>query len=124
MIIIIIIIKLIIIKAYPPGDVICPECGLVVGDRIIDVGSEWRTFSNEKDSKDNSRVGAAENTLLSGSDLTTNITVQPGGSQYDENGRLMYNNRRNVCGVWEVFVHVSLGECMCGFGGFLCACVR
>ena len=30
---------------------ICPECGLVVGDRTIDVGSEWRTFSNDKDSK-------------------------------------------------------------------------
>ena len=28
--------------------------------RVIDVGSEWRTFNNEKDSKDNSRVGAAE----------------------------------------------------------------
>ena len=23
-------------------------CGLVVGDRVIDVGSEWRTFSNDK----------------------------------------------------------------------------
>ena len=42
------------------GDLICPMCGLVVGDRIIDVGSEWRTFSNDKDTKDSSRVGAAE----------------------------------------------------------------
>ena len=25
------------------GDLICPECGLVVGDRVIDVGSEWRS---------------------------------------------------------------------------------
>ena len=30
---------------------VCPACGLVVGDRTIDVGSEWRTFSNDKDSK-------------------------------------------------------------------------
>ena len=42
------------------GDTICPECGLVVGDRVIDVGSEWRTFSNEKNTKDASRVGSAE----------------------------------------------------------------
>ena len=28
--------------------------------RVIDVGSEWRTFSNEKSSADRSRVGAAE----------------------------------------------------------------
>jgi len=32
--------------------------------RVIDVGSEWRTFNNEKDSKDNSRVGAAEVCLV------------------------------------------------------------
>ena len=28
--------------------------------RVIDVGSEWRTFSNEKSATDRSRVGAAE----------------------------------------------------------------
>ena len=28
--------------------------------RVIDVGSEWRTFSNDKDTKDASRVGASE----------------------------------------------------------------
>lgn len=28
--------------------------------RVIDVGSEWRTFSNEKADSDPSRVGAAE----------------------------------------------------------------
>jgi len=33
--------------------VVCPS-------RVIDVGSEWRTFNNEKDNKDNSRVGASE----------------------------------------------------------------
>jgi hypothetical protein len=27
---------------------------------VVDVGSEWRTFSNDKDSKDMSRVGAVE----------------------------------------------------------------
>ena len=28
--------------------------------RVIDVGSEWRTFSNESNSTDRSRVGASE----------------------------------------------------------------
>ena len=28
--------------------------------RVIDVGSEWRTFSNDRGSTDRSRVGAAE----------------------------------------------------------------
>lgn len=33
---------------------------MVLCCRVIDVGSEWRTFSNEKSTKDASRVGAAE----------------------------------------------------------------
>ncbi len=37
----------------------CEVC-LYLCYRVIDVGSEWRTFSNEKDTKDASRVGAAE----------------------------------------------------------------
>lgn len=72
---------------------ICSECGLVVGDRyicesgrsdcyvilnnlyfrVIDVGSEWRTFSNEKSGVEPSRVGGPENPLLNGADLTTII---------------------------------------------------
>ena len=31
---------------------------------VIDVGSEWRTFSNEKSATDRSRVGAAEVSTL------------------------------------------------------------
>lgn len=45
----------------------------LLGDRVIDVGSEWRTFSNEKALKDPSRVGDAQNPLLNGGDLTTMI---------------------------------------------------
>lgn len=62
-----------LIEDYRAGDQICSECGLVVGDRVIDVGSEWRTFSNEKSGVDPSRVGGPENPLLNGSDLTTMI---------------------------------------------------
>lgn len=46
----------------------------IAGDRVIDVGSEWRTFSNEKATKDPSRVGDAQNPLLNGGDLTTMIS--------------------------------------------------
>ena len=41
---------------------------------MIDVGSEWRTFTNEKATKDPSRVGDAQNPLLNGGDLTTMIS--------------------------------------------------
>ena len=33
-----------LVEDYRAGDLICPECGLVVGDRVIDVGSEWRSL--------------------------------------------------------------------------------
>ena len=32
----------------------------VISSRVVDVGSEWRTFSNEKSTVDRSRVGATE----------------------------------------------------------------
>lgn len=85
-----------LVEDYHAGDMICPQCGLVVGDRVIDVGSEWRTFSNDKDAKDSSRVGAAENELLSGGDLSTMIGMGTSDACFDENGRPLYKNRRQV----------------------------
>ncbi|RDD45380.1 Transcription initiation factor IIB [Trichoplax sp. H2] len=88
-----------LIEDYSAGDIVCPECGLVVGDRIIDVGSEWRTFSNEKARSDPSRVGASENPLLNGSDLTTVIGKSPSGSAaYDVDGNALYRNRSAMNG--------------------------
>lgn len=85
-----------LVEDYHAGDMICPECGLVVGDRVVDVGSEWRTFSNEKSTKDNSRVGAAENPLLDGGELSTMIATGPGMECRDEFGKPMYRNRRTL----------------------------
>ena len=75
---------------------ICSECGLVVGDRVIDVGSEWRTFSNEKGGEDRSRVGGPENSLLGGSDLSTMIGPARGGASFGADGNALYSNRRSV----------------------------
>ena len=36
-----------LIDCFRAGDMVCSMCGLVVGDRTIDVGSEWRTFSKD-----------------------------------------------------------------------------
>jgi len=85
-----------LIEDYRAGDQICSECGLVVGDRVIDVGSEWRTFSNEKANADPSRVGGAENTLLNGTDLSTMIGPGTGSASFDENGVSKYQNRRTM----------------------------
>ena len=69
-----------LIEDHRAGDIICPECGLVVGDRLVDVGTEWRSFSNEKSGTDPSRVGAPENPLLGSGDLSTSIQVGFGAS--------------------------------------------
>ncbi|XP_065576571.1 transcription initiation factor IIB-like isoform X2 [Artemia franciscana] len=77
------------------GDSICGECGLVVGDRVIDVGTEWRTFSNEKSGADPSRVGGPENPLFGGGDLSTMIGPA-GPNSFDDSGYARYNNRRQM----------------------------
>jgi transcription initiation factor TFIIB len=38
----------VLIEDYRAGDMICPECGLVIGDRSVDVRSEWRKFARRK----------------------------------------------------------------------------
>lgn len=66
-----------LIEDYRAGDTICPDCGRVVGDRVIDVGQEWRTFANDE-GKDRSRVGDVQNSLLSGTDLSTTVGAMRG----------------------------------------------
>ncbi|KJE92366.1 transcription initiation factor IIB [Capsaspora owczarzaki ATCC 30864] len=64
-----------ILESHQTGDYVCTACGTVVGDRLIDFNSEWRTFANDKGEEhgDPSRIGSAVNPLLNGSDLTTTM---------------------------------------------------
>ena len=82
-----------LIEDHRAGDMICSQCGLVVGDRIIDVGSEWRTFANDKESTDMTRVGAAEDPTMDGNDLSTTIGRATGSAGFDANGLPIYRNR-------------------------------
>ena len=53
----------------------CEECGLVVDDRPIDAGPEWRAFdAGERDKK--SRVGAPSTTLIHDRGMSTKISWQ------------------------------------------------
>ena len=70
-----------IYEDFSAGDTICASCGLVLGDRIVDTRSEWRTFTNDDQNNDDpSRVGDAANPLLNGSQLQTEISFSGGGS--------------------------------------------
>jgi transcription initiation factor TFIIB len=82
-----------LIEDHRAGDMICSQCGLVVGDRIIDVGSEWRTFANDKESTDMTRVGAAEDPTMDGHDLSTTIGRATGSAGFDASGNPLYRNR-------------------------------
>jgi len=69
-----------IVEEFGSGDLVCGNCGLVLGDRIVDTRSEWRTFANDE-GDDPSRVGAASDPLLEGMEqLNTVISFRDGGS--------------------------------------------
>ncbi|KAK3379204.1 cyclin-like protein [Lasiosphaeria ovina] len=63
-----------LIEEFSSGDMVCTSCGVVVGDRIIDTRSEWRTFSNDDQGNDDpSRVGDGPNVMINGDQLQTTI---------------------------------------------------
>lgn len=69
-----------IVEEFGSGDLVCGNCGLILGDRIVDTRSEWRTFANDE-GDDPSRVGAASDPLMEGIEqLDTVISFQDGGS--------------------------------------------
>lgn len=74
-------------EEFSSGDMVCGTCGLVLGDRIVDTRSEWRTFSNDDQGNDDpSRVGDGANPLLNGSQLSTTIAFTDGSAR----GRELY----------------------------------
>ena len=70
-----------IAEEFTNGDLVCADCGLVLGDRIVDTRSEWRTFANE-DGDDPSRVGSVSNPILDGitEQLESRIAARDGGT--------------------------------------------
>ncbi|KAH7330110.1 cyclin-like protein [Rhexocercosporidium sp. MPI-PUGE-AT-0058] len=71
-----------LVEEFSSGDMVCGSCGLVLGDRIVDTRSEWRTFANDDQGNDDpSRVGDGANPLLNGSQLTTTISFQDGNAR-------------------------------------------
>ncbi|KAI0398384.1 cyclin-like protein [Xylariaceae sp. FL0594] len=85
-------------EEFSSGDVVCASCGLVLGDRIIDTRSEWRTFANDDQNNDDpSRVGDSVNPLLNGSQLETSI-AREGRDARDlqrAQNKIMKDNKNN-----------------------------
>jgi transcription initiation factor TFIIB len=71
-----------LVEEFSSGDMVCGSCGLILGDRIVDTRSEWRTFSNDDQGNDDpSRVGDGANPLLNGSQLQTTIAYTDGNAR-------------------------------------------
>ena len=71
------------------GETVCADCGLVVEEREIDRGPEWRAFdAGEKDRK--SRVGAPTTEMMHDKGLSTNI----GWQDKDAYGRTLSSKQR------------------------------
>lgn len=62
-----------IVENWQQGNAECRGCGLVLAERLLDLGSEWRTFTQEE-GDDPNRVGGPINPLLEG-DIGTDIGV-------------------------------------------------
>jgi len=63
------------------GELFCSKCGLVITDKIIDTGAEWRSFSNDEGNK--ARTGAGTSLTMHDRGLSTVI----GAANKDATGK-------------------------------------
>ncbi|MCC6013167.1 MAG: transcription initiation factor IIB [Candidatus Verstraetearchaeota archaeon] len=61
-----------LIKDEARAEIICTSCGLVINERMLDLGPEWRNFSNNQENK-RSRVGAPLTLTIHDKGLSTII---------------------------------------------------
>ena len=90
------------------GDRVCSNCGAVIGDRIIDMGPEWRAFSSEEQSA-KSRVGSPTTLRIHDKGLSTTIDARDrdiyGHRLSPRMQRQMYRLRR-----WQRRSHMQSSE--------------
>ncbi|TXT15312.1 uncharacterized protein COLE_01505 [Cutaneotrichosporon oleaginosum] len=67
-----------IVEEYSHGDLVCADCGTILGDRIVDTRSECETFAGDEGGDDPSRVGGPSNPLLGNASLDTIISGRDG----------------------------------------------
>lgn len=87
-----------IVENWAQGNAECRCCGLVIHERLLDLGSEWRTFTSEEGDDPNRASGPA-NPLLDG-ELGTDIGAGgKGGGKL--NAQLNRAQHRNATSAWD-----------------------
>ncbi len=70
-----------IVSDQNTGELFCSKCGLVITDKIVDTGAEWRSFSNDEGNK--ARTGAGTSLTMHDRGLSTVI----GAANKDATGK-------------------------------------
>mmetsp|Transcript_7547 Transcript_7547/g.15351 ORF Transcript_7547/g.15351 Transcript_7547/m.15351 type:complete len:355 (-) Transcript_7547:3911-4975(-) len=52
-----------VVEDWRQGHLTCRSCGLILSEKLFDLGSEWRTFTNDDSGADPNRVGGPSNPL-------------------------------------------------------------
>ena len=78
-----------IITDQNTGELFCSNCGLVVTDKIMDTGAEWRSFANDQTEK--TRVGAGTSLTIHDMGLSTII----GTANKDSTGKPLTSNMKS-----------------------------
>jgi len=81
------------IEDFASGDLICHNCGLVVGDRIVDVRSEWRNFADSTD--DRSRASRIDEHSGLSTDISKPIGGPGGGNNLGQYHQRMQTDQSN-----------------------------
>jgi len=79
----------VLIEVYPVGDLVCSYCGLVVGDRVIDYQSEWRSFADDNWEKQ-CRFGFVETANHCETETSITIKQSKDTRHLDSNGNQKY----------------------------------
>ncbi|MEM2136907.1 MAG: transcription initiation factor IIB [Candidatus Methanomethylicia archaeon] len=61
-----------LIRNYERGEIVCTNCGLVISEKMVDTGPEWRAFTPEERQK-RSRVGSPTTLTVHDKGLSTVI---------------------------------------------------
>lgn len=82
------------------GDVVCPKCGLVVSERQINPGAEWRAFTSYEQ-KTRSRIGGPVRYAYADKGLSTMIGW---GNKYPTNGKFSPERRAELARMrkWQI----------------------
>ncbi len=63
-----------IVRDYERGELVCADCGLVITERMLDYGAEWRAFSSEE-LRGKARGGSPVKYIRPDKGLTTEIDL-------------------------------------------------